>query len=72
MWHDPRGADPMAFSALDRGRLMSAHGLAGNPALLSATLTMETMIRRPDGRLLAGSWDRQEIRDGFAPLPSGE
>jgi hypothetical protein len=24
----------MAFSALHRGRLMSAHGLAGNPALL--------------------------------------
>ncbi len=40
MWHDPRGADPMAFD----------------------NLTIETTIRRPDGRLLA--LDRTRLRSG--------
>jgi urease accessory protein len=60
IWHNPRGADPMAFSALtmetmirrpdgrllalDRGRLMSAHGLAGNPALLGPYRALGTVF----------------------------
>jgi urease accessory protein len=42
LWHDPRGADPIAFDAL----------------------TMNTAIRRPDGRLLA--LDRSCLRSGRA------
>jgi urease accessory protein len=60
MWHDPRGADPMAFDALtmettirrpdgrllalDRGRLTSGHGLAGNPALLGPYRALGTLF----------------------------
>lgn len=60
MWHDPRGANPMAFDALtmettirrpdgrllalDRGHLTSGHGLAGNPALLGPYQALGTLF----------------------------
>jgi len=60
MWHDPRGADSMAFDALttettiqrpdgrllalDRSRLRSGSGLAGNPSLLGPYRALGTLF----------------------------
>jgi urease accessory protein len=83
MWHDPRGADPMAFDALttettirrpdgrllalDRGRLTSGRGLAGNPALLGPYRALGTLfaIGRGCGEAAAVT----AVRAALADLP---
>ena len=83
IWHDPRGADPMAFDALtmettirrpdglrlasDRGRLTSGHGLAGNPALLGPYRALGTLFAV--GRGCSGAAALAAVRAALGALP---
>jgi urease accessory protein len=83
MWHDPRGADPMAFDALtmettirrpdgrllalDRGHLTSGHGLAGNPALLGPYRALGTLFAI--GRGCGEATAVTAVRASLAGLP---
>jgi urease accessory protein len=82
MWHDPRGADPMAFDALTMettirrpdgrllatgGRLTSGHGLAGNPALLGPYRALGTLFAV--GRGCGGAAALAAVRTALAALP---
>ncbi len=82
MWHDPRGADPMAFDsltvetairrpdgrllALDRSRLTSARGLAGNPALLGPYRALGTLFAVGRG---GGAPALTALRTALAAIP---
>jgi urease accessory protein len=83
MWHDPRGADPMAFDALtmettirrpdgrllalDRGHLTSGHGLGGNPALLGPYRALGTLFAV--GRGCGEAAAVAAVRASLADLP---
>ena len=83
MWHDPRGADSMAFDALttettirrpdgrllalDRGRLRSGRGLAGNPSLLGPYRALGTLFAVGRGCHEAAAL--AEVRAATADLP---
>jgi urease accessory protein UreH len=83
MWHDPRGADAMAFDALtmettirrpdgrllalDRGHLTSGHGLAGNPALLGPYRALGTLFAV--GRGCGEAAAVAAVRASLADLP---
>ena len=82
MWHDPRGADPMAFDALniettirrpdgrllalDRSRLTAGRGLTGNPALLGPYRALGTLFAVGRGCHEAGALTA--VRDALAGL----
>jgi urease accessory protein len=83
VWHDPRGADPMAFDALsmettirrpdghllalDRSRLTSGHGLAGDPALLGPYRVLGTLFAV--GRGCGEAAALTAVRASLADLP---
>jgi urease accessory protein len=83
MWHDPHRVDPMAFDALatettirrpdgrllalDRSRLTSGDGLAGNPALLGPYRALGTLFAV--GRGCADALALAAMRTTLAALP---
>jgi urease accessory protein len=83
MWHDPRGADPISFNALttettiqrsdgrllalDRTRLRSGRGLAGNPSLLGPYRALGTLFAVGRGCHEAAAL--ADVRAAIADLP---